>query len=312
MNLRIVWSEKDVILHHILYMASMHRPVTRSIWIQYLLLFIGILCISWSAIFVKLSGVTGITTAFYRMLIGSLGVIPIWLANNNPAFDRRGVKLAMLSGLLFGCDIVLWNTSIVISKASISTLLANLAPVWVGLGYWLIWRKKLKMSYWAGTSIALAGVAIIVGFNEIFSAESHLGNFLAIGASVFYASYMISTQKARLSIDTLSFTAISMWTSTVFVLLVCLIFGAPLWGFEAKTWFALGGLGLISQLGGWLAINSALGHIKTTTASVSLLSQSVFTALFSVPVLGENLTTNEIAGAIVVLTGIYWVNKMKQ
>ena len=71
------------------------------------------------------------------------------------------------------------------------------------------------------------------------------------------------------------------------------------------------GAGLFPQVFGWLAINQALGHIRPTVASVSLLGQSVFTALFSIPVLGEMLTINEIAGAVVVLAGIYLVNKKK-
>jgi drug/metabolite transporter (DMT)-like permease len=35
----------------------------------------------------------------------------------------------------------------------------------------------------------------------------------------------------------------------------------------------------------------------------------VFTALFSIPVLGELLTAREIGGAAIVLGGIYLVNK---
>jgi drug/metabolite transporter (DMT)-like permease len=68
-------------------------------------------------------------------------------------------------------------------------------------------------------------------------------------------------------------------------------------------------LGIVPQVLGWLAINQALGHIKATVVSVSLLSQSVFTALFSIPVLGELLTAREISGAAIVLGGIYLVNK---
>jgi len=52
-----------------------------------------------------------------------------------------------------------------------------------------------------------------------------------------------------------------------------------------------------------------LGHIRPTVASVSLLSQTVFTAIFSVPILGEMLTLQEMAGAAVVLVGIYLVNR---
>jgi drug/metabolite transporter (DMT)-like permease len=71
----------------------------------------------------------------------------------------------------------------------------------------------------------------------------------------------------------------------------------------------LGTLGLIPQLLGWLAINQALGHIPPTVASASMLSQTAFTALFSVLVLGEILTFHEIGGAVVVLVGIYLVNR---
>jgi len=66
---------------------------------------------------------------------------------------------------------------------------------------------------------------------------------------------------------------------------------------------------LISQLGGWLAINWSLGYIKSTVASVTLLSQSVVTAIIAVPVLGEILDWNEVIGAVIVLFGIFLVNR---
>jgi drug/metabolite transporter (DMT)-like permease len=120
---------------------------------------------------------------------------------------------------------------------------------------------------------------------------------------------MIVTQKGRAYIDTLTFSVVSMGTSAAILLVLCFFFHAPLWGFESHAWWALAGVGLIPQLTGWLCINFALKFIKPTTASVSLLSQSVFTALFSVPVLGEFLSWYEGVGAAVVLFGIYLVNK---
>jgi drug/metabolite transporter (DMT)-like permease len=128
-------------------------------------------------------------------------------------------------------------------------------------------------------------------------------------ASIFYGAYLITVKRGRNTLDTFTFTMISMLTSTLVLGLICLVTVTPVWGFEAKSWMALLLLGLVPQLVGWLAINQALGHISPTVASVSLLSQSVFTALFSVPVLGEVLTLNEIGGAVVVLAGIYLVNK---
>ena len=102
---------------------------------------------------------------------------------------------------------------------------------------------------------------------------------------------------------------ISMLTSSVVLLLIALFTGSQLSGFSLQSWEALIGLGLMSQLGGWLAINYAMGYISPTFASVSLLSQSVFTAMIAIPVLGEKLTKIEIFGALIVLSGIFLVNK---
>jgi drug/metabolite transporter (DMT)-like permease len=243
------------------------------------------------------------------MFIGTLGILPLWYFRHRPIKDWNSIKTAVLCGFFFACDIALWNTSIMLSKAAISTLLANLAPIWVGLGAIFILKEKPSRLFWIGTSITLLGVIVIVGVGKVFNSELSAGNLLAISASVFYGAYLLTTRKGRISLDTVSFTAISMLTSSVVLAVLCIGSGAPLGGFETKSWSALLGLGLISQLGGWLAINFALGYIKPTVASVSLLSQSVFTAVISIPVLGEHLNWIEIFGAFIVLGGIYLVNR---
>ena len=280
-------------------------------WVHYLLLLFGILCISWSAILVKIANISGFGSGFYRLLIGTIAIIPIWLYFKKPITDRRGVKIAVICGILFACDIALWNSSIMLSKATISTLLANLAPVWVGIGALLFMKEKPSGIFWIGTVISIIGVTVIIGFNQVMQANLNFGNVLAIIASMFYGAYLITVRTGRNSLDTFSFTTISMMTSTVVLGLICLFTSTPLWGFSTTTWLALGTLGIIPQLLGWLAINQALGHIKPTAASVSMLSQTAFTAIFSVLVLGEILTFHEIAGAVVVLGGIYLVNRRK-
>jgi len=280
-------------------------------WVHYLLLLFGILCISWSAILVKIADISGFGSGFYRMLIGTIAIIPIWLYFKKPITDRRGVRIAVICGVLFACDIALWNSSITLSKATISTLLANLAPVWVGIGALLFMKEKPSGIFWIGTVVSMIGVTIIIGFNQVMQANLNFGNVLAIIASMFYGAYLITVRKGRSSLDTFSFTTISMVTSSLVLGLICLFTSTPLWGFSTTTWLALGTLGLVPQLLGWLAINQALGHINPTAASVSMLSQTAFTAIFSVLVLGEILTFHEIGGAVVVLVGIYLVNKRK-
>jgi len=279
------------------------------LYTHYILLLFGVLCISWSAILVKIADISGFGSAFYRMFFGTIGIIPIWLYFKKPINDSQGVKIAIICGVLFACDLSLWNTSIMLSKASISTLLANLAPVWVGFGALLFMKEKPTRLFWVGTIVAILGVSIIIGIQQITEANLNKGNILAIIASMFYGAYLIIVRKGRISLDTFSFTTISMISSTVVLGLICIFTATPLWGFSSSSWIALVVLGVIPQLLGWLAINQALGHISPTLASVTLLSQSVFTALFSIPILGEMLYLHEIIGAIVVLTGIYLVNR---
>jgi len=258
---------------------------------------------------VKLADVSGISSAFYRMFIGFLGVLPIWLLRKKSVADKKSIRIAILCGVIFACDIAVWNVSILLTKAAISTLIANLAPVWVGIGAILFLKEKPGRIFWIGTAIALFGVSVIVGIDKIYNSRLNLGHFLAILASLFYAFYLLIMRKGRLHLDTVTFTTISMLASSVVLFFVSLFAGAQLSGFSMQSWEALIGLGLISQLGGWLAINYAMAYMPPTIASVSLLSQSVFTALIAIPLLGEKLTNIEIFGAVIVLSGIFLVNK---
>jgi len=283
--------------------------MTRHSWFHYLILFLGILCISWSAIFVKLADVPGISSAFYRMFIGFLGVLPIWFLRRKSVRDKKSVKIAVLCGVIFACDIAVWNISILLTKAAISTLIANLAPVWVGIGAIIFLKEKPGRIFWIGTAIALFGVTVIVGIDQIYNSQLNAGHFLAILASLFYSFYLLIMRKGRLHLDTVTFTTISMLSSSVVLFFISIFTGTQLSGFSIQAWEALIGLGLISQLGGWLAINYAMAYMPPTIASVSLLSQSVFTAIIAIPVLGEKLTKIEIFGAMIVLSGIFLVNK---
>jgi drug/metabolite transporter (DMT)-like permease len=101
--------------------------------------------------------------------------------------------------------------------------------------------------------------------------------------------------------------------STIPVLLILnLVMGTSLTGYSAKTWLALIALGLVSHMGGWLAINYALGHLRAAPVSVTLLAQVIVTALLSIPLLGEDLSRRQIVGGMVVLAGIYLANQSKR
>jgi len=279
----------------------------------HLALALGVFCIGTSAIFVKIASVPGTVSAFYRVLFAGLALLPLRLLQKKLSFPSwKDIRLIGLGGLAFAGDLVLWNTSILLTSAAAATLLANNSPLWVGLGATLIFHEKLNLKYWLGLLIALLGMTVIVGGNALQELRFNAGDLLAIGASFLYATYMLITQKARACVDTLTLNLFTMLTCIIILLPVTLLLGQPLAGFSTQAWMALVGLGLIPQFIGWLAINYAMGHLPAARVSVTLLGQSVVTAILGILFLREALSLADITGGSMVLIGIYLVNQRTQ
>lgn len=265
---------------------------------------LGIIFISFSPIFVKLADATPVVCAFYRIAFAWVCLLPYCLYKGNLKMARKDIMLALLGGLIFASDVAVWNVSIKMISATVSTLLANLAPVWVGLLSYLLYRKKSGRLFWLGTAIAIAGMIILVGISQVLQLQFNLGIVLAVTASVLYAIYMLITKDVLKRIDTIPFMFYSMLASTLFLLIIALILGDNLLNFNEKTWLSFAGMGIICQLAGWLTINYAISFLESTKVSIALLSQTVATGGLAVLLLDESLEVKEIVGSVIVLCGI--------
>lgn len=288
-------------------------------WISYLALAVGIFCIAWSAIFVRWAGVTGSASAFYRVLVATLVLVPcrLWRGGRTP-LNRRAVMLSVLAGVFFAFDLALFNGAVLRTSAANATLLGNNTPVIVGLCSWLIFGKRPRSVFWAGLILALIGSATIAlgsifrhvatGAPTLTVSSLGSGDAMAITASVFFAAYLMSIERVRSGMDTLTLTTLAVGASTATLLLLCVWLRVPLWGYAPRSWLTLAALGLVSQVGGYLAITYALGHLPATVTSVGLLAQAPLTALLAIPLLGEPLAATQAIGGVMVLAGIYVVN----
>ena len=272
-------------------------------------LWVGVLCIGWSAIFVKLAGVPGVASAFYRLLIPALVLVPWRLAWDGPRPTRRLALIAMAGGIIHAANLVLWNSSLMLTSAAVATLLAYNAPLWVGLGALILFRERLTRGYWLGLGFAMAGIAVLMDLGALSHLRFNAGELLATAGGVLYAGYLLITQRVRSQMDTLTFMALSVASGALVLWAANLALGIPLTGYPLRAWAALAGLGLVSHLAGWLAINYALGHLKAASVSVSLLGQVIVTTLLAIPILGEIPAVHQVLGGLLVLAGIYVVNR---
>lgn len=267
-------------------------------------LIIGILCISFSPIFVKLTNASPITSGFYRIFLAWLCLLPYCLAKNNLKIARKDLLIAILGGVIFASDIAVWNLSLIKISATVSTLIANLAPVWVGLMTWLIFKKQAGRLFWIGTGLAIIGMIILVGYQHLISLEFNIGIPLAVLASLFYAIYIVITRGILQKISTVTFMFYNMLAGSVFLLIVNLVLQNEMVHFPLSGWLCFLGMGVLCQLAGWLTINHSLRFLESTKVSIALLSQTVIAGFLAIWFLHETLELNEIIGSVIVLAGI--------
>jgi drug/metabolite transporter (DMT)-like permease len=292
--------------------ASLNRTQTSSSrnFLSYLTLTTGILCIAWSAIFVRWTDMPGAASAFYRVLIPAVVLLPTWL------FDRGAPRvslgtLAMITagGLFFALDLAFYNTAILRTSAANATLLGNNTPIVVGLLTWLAFGRRPAPAFWLGLLLALAGALVIVWADISRHVQFGSGDAMALAAAACFAVYLMATERVRTTTGTLAFLRLATVSSTVFLFLISRALGISLTIPPGSSLAALLGMGMVSQLGGYLALTYALGHLPATVTSVSLLAQGPLTAVLAAWLLDEPLTGSLILGGVLVLLGLGLANR---
>jgi drug/metabolite transporter (DMT)-like permease len=275
----------------------------------------GAVAIASSALFVKVSETGPVATAFWRVAL-ALPVLWAWSVyeqrGNHAASFMADRRLMIAAGLFFAGDLAVWHWSIVLTTVANATLLANLAPIFVTLAVWLLFRTRPSGRFVVGLAIALAGVAALLGGDFQLGGSELLGDFLGIITAIFYAAYQLTVTGLRARRPTSSIMAWSGLVTAIALLPIALLSGEQIFPATAIGWLKLVGLALIAQVAGQSLIAYAMAHLPATVSSVGLLLQPVAAAAFAWVLLGETLGPIAIAGGLVVLIGIRIAQRAEQ
>ena len=218
--------------------------------------------------------------------------------------------MLLIAGIAFAGDLAFWHWSIQYTSVANSTLLANLASIFVTLAAWVLWKQRPSCLFLAGLAAALVGVALLVRVSLGSSPTALLGDGLGVVTAMFYAWYLLSVKGLReRGAETLALMAVTTTITALILLPVAIISGEPLLPESAAGWLKLLGLAWISHAAGQGLIAYALAQLPAGFTSVGLLLQPVMAALFAWMLLGEPLVALQVAGGAVVLAGIYLARK---
>jgi drug/metabolite transporter (DMT)-like permease len=262
--------------------------------------------IAFAPIFVRLSDVGPTASAFWRVTL-ALPFLWLW-AFASRSHREGGARLSaplLLAGLFFAGDLGVWHVSILFTSVANATLLANLAPIFVAVGGWFLFRQRVTPLFLVGMVTAMAGAFVLVGPSFAVGGRQLLGDALGVLTAAFYGGYFLAIKHLRDSRSTAAIMAGSTTVTAAALLPVALATGETLLPASAAGWLVLLGLAMVCQVGGQSLIAYAMAHLPASFSAVSLLIQPVMATLYAWALLGEGVGAAQLVGGAIVLAGIY-------
>jgi drug/metabolite transporter (DMT)-like permease len=281
--------------------------------LTHFLALLGVLSISFSAVFIRLARVSPVAATFYRAAYAIPVLAVILLADRRRIADVRDVRtgrehvLAFLSGLFLAIDLNLWHESIALVGAGLGTVIPNVQIVFVAIVAWMKRGDRPRARTIVMIGIVLAGVALTSGLGRAgaYGANPARGIVLGVAAGLFYAIFLIVFRASNRGLVP---PAAPLLEATSGMAIGALLSA----GFDPEFTFAVSrqahlwllALALVSQVMGWLFIATALPRLPAVETSVLLLVQPVFAIAWGVMFFAERLSSVQWLGSAIVLAGV--------
>jgi drug/metabolite transporter (DMT)-like permease len=275
------------------------------------------LCLSWGFNQIAVKLVLPEIPPMLQATIRSVGALPVLLL----VARLRGVKIfasdgtlgaGLFAGLLFGLEFVLIFRGLLLTSASRAVVFLYTAPFFVALGSYQFLGERLRASQWGGLALCFAGVALAIGVPQAnVDANVLLGDLLIVGGGALWAG-------TTLLIKTTALLRTSPEKALGYQVAMSIpILGLAAW-FSGEAITRVPGplaLSLLAYQAIWVVgLTFLLWFALVKTYSASKLSAFTFvTPLFGVVasyfIMHDTLTVAFGAAALLVIAGLYFVNR---
>ncbi|WP_033828066.1 DMT family transporter [Bacillus andreraoultii] len=283
----------------------------------YLIIIIGVISVSTSAIFVKLSTAPSGVIAFYRLLFSVLIMLPVFLlkyVKELRNMTKQDFIYSTIAGIFLAFHFILWFESLNYTSVASSTVLVTLQPLFAFIGTYLIYKERISVRTIISAVIAIIGSVMISWGDFYVSQKALIGDIIALIACMLITAYLLIGQSIRKRISMVTYTFIVYFMSTVTLLIYVILKQEPLFPYSTNDWIYFLLLAIFPNLLGHSLFNLALRWISTNIISMAILFEPVGAALLAYILLEEKLTWTQWIGGTIVLSGllIFSFKKQKQ
>ena len=286
----------------------MLKPLVKSKYFLEILYVIGIIAISFSAIFIKWSHAEASVIAMYRLVITNLLLLPLIgkYKREIAALTLRQWGLLGLTGISLGLHFLLWMGSLHYTTVASSTIILTFQPIAVMIGSFYFFRLRANRPMLLGMGIAVIGcIAIGVGdFN--LSGTALVGDLFSFLSVIAISLNMLLGKHLR---EQISAYVYNFW---VFAFAACALaiynmaqhysFG----GYSQREWGLFLLLAIIPTLFGHYLFNWLLKYMNASVVSMAILGEPVVASFLAWQLLSEKMTPLQLVASLFILIGV-WV-----
>jgi len=241
-----------------------------------------------------------------RLVVAGLLVGGLALARRDrlPSSGEWG-RLAFY-GLVTALHFALYIASLEYTTIAHALALVYTAPIFVAILSWLWLKERLRPRKWVGIGVAVAGVAVLAGFEPTLTRRMLIGDALAVGSALCFGIYSVAGRSQRERFPLIVYAGAVYTVAALWLLPVAAVNFSP-GGYTWPAILSVIALGALPLGLGHTLYNAALRRVSATVVNLVATQEVTGGILLGVLLLHEVPSIASMLGALVTLAGIVLV-----
>lgn len=243
-----------------------------------LLILLGVLSTSISAILIRWAGAPAASTAFWRLALAFLTLVFLY-PRTIKAIRWQVIRVAWLPGLFLALHFGLWIKSLDHASIAVSVLFVATHPLFAVFFAAGLLREFPRPRSYVGLVLTLFGVGF--WFYSAPSEGSTTGALLALGGGAASAIYLVIGRRVRSRVPFLAYWMAVNGIAASALALWVMIQAKPFLGFSSTAWLAFLLMAWIPHLAGHGLFNWAIRRSSSLAVNTAVLGEPVLASLWA-------------------------------
>lgn len=268
---------------------------------------LGVMLYSSGPVLARSTETTGILLSFWRLWFG-FAILMVGVAASAATGRflgrRRGFELAVLAGVAFAANQVLFFTAIKRTTVVDTTLMGTLSPIVVAALAVPLFGERPAPAFRLWSLVAMAGAAYVVIGGSAGPSGDLAGMLMALASMACFSVFFLLSKMTRDDVAVVGFLAVVMGTAAVVVsVLVVVTDQGPLTVGQADLWRALA-MAVVPGTLGHVVMTWPLRHVPANVPPLMRLAGPVLAGSMAWLILGEGFTWVHLIGGAVITVGL--------